>query len=190
MLYNADRRIYRDKLPMRVLRGFYPTEPGKLTSLAAPVDDEAIRSGMVIVKGSGNVNGVNTANVFLKAAATDAPVAVGESKSFYLALHDQDSHDAQAAGGIVGLDCSDNYEVQTGYFDSGVTWAVDMPVTVKDDGEITEATSGDVIIGYITAIGGGANNAIEYVGKTPSTLAANSLVIQFKTAKQGQVKAA
>ena len=191
MLYGADRRVYRDKVPMQVLRGFNPTEPVKLTSLAPPIDDEAIKSGMVIVKATGNVNGVSTPGAFQKAQATDAPSASSESLSFYLALHDQDSHDVQASGGLVGLDCSDEYEVQTGYFDSGVTWALDMPLTVGNNGIVTEAvTAGDVIIGYVTKIGSGTNNAIEYVGKTPSAqAAADQLVIQFKTARYGQTKA-
>lgn len=189
MLYGTSRRIMRDYVPMQVIRGFEPTEPQKLSSLAPPIDDEAIRSGMVLVKATGLVNGTNTAGAFQKAAATDAPSSASESKSFYLALHDQDSHDVQAAGGLVGLDCSDEYEVQTGYFDTGVTWAVDMPLTVGAGGIVTEATTeGDVIIGYITKIGSGTHNAIEYVGKTPS--ATNTLVVQFKTARNGQTKAA
>lgn len=189
MLYGTNRRVMRDYLPVQVLRGFNPTEPVKLSSLAAPIDDEAIKSGMVIVKATGLVNGVSTAGAFQKAQSTDAPVATNEGKSFYIALQDQDSHDVQAAGGLVGLDCSDQFEIQSGYFDTGVTWALDMPLTVGDDGILTEAvTAGDIIIGYITAVGGGTNNAIEYVGKTPS--ATNTLVIQFKTAQGGQVKAA
>jgi len=190
MLYGADKRVYRDKVPMQVLRGFNPTEPVKLSSLAPPIDDEAIRSGMVLVKASGDVDGVATPGAFRKAQSADAPSATSESTSFYLALHDQDSHDVQAAGGLVGLDCSDDYEVQTGYFDAGVTWTLDMPLTVGDDGIVTEATSGDVIIGYITKIGDGGNNEITYVGKTPSTSVANSTVVQFKTARSGQTKAA
>lgn len=189
MLYNADKRVYRTKVPMQVLRGFNPTEPVKLTSLAPPIDDEAIRSGMVIVKATGNVSGVSTAGAFQKAQGTDAPAATSESTSFYLALHDQDSHDVQAAGGLVGLDCSDDYEVQTGYFDAAIPWTIDMPLTVGDDGVVTEATSGDVIIGYVTKVGDGTNNSIEYVGKTPPTSVANSTVVQFKTARSGQVKA-
>ena len=190
MLYNANKRVFRDKVPMQVIRGFNPTEPTKLTSLAPPIDDQAIRSGMVIVKGTGNVAGVSTAGAFRKAQAADAPVAASEAASFYLALHDQDSHDVQAAGGLVGLDCSDDYEVQTGYFDAAIPWTIDMPLTVGANGIVTEATSGDVIIGYITKVGSGSNNVIEYVGKTPPTSVANSTVVQFKTARSGQVKAA
>lgn len=189
MQYNANRRVHRDRLPIQVLRGFTPTEPIKLSSLAPPIDGEAIYSGMVITKATGLVGGASTAGAFEKTKLNQAGL---RNKSFYIALHDQDSHDVQAAGGLVGLDCSDDYEIQTGYFDPDIVWAVDMPLSVGADGIITEAVivDGDpdvpnVIIGHITAVGGGTNNAIEYVGKTPSS--ENSLVIQFKTAQNGQV---
>ncbi len=182
MQYGNDRRYKRDRLEMQVPRGFNPTEPGKLSSPAPPIDDEAIRSGMVLVKATGLVNGANTPGAFKKAAAADA---TSLHKSFYMALHDQDGHDVQASGRLVGLDCSDDYEIMTGYFDPDVTWVNDLPLTVDDGGTITEAGEGDVIIGYITRVGGGTNNAIEYVGKTPS--ATNTLMIQFKTARNGQI---
>lgn len=188
MQYGTSKRYFRDKLPLQVLRGFNPTEPGKLSSLAAPIDDEAIKSGMVIVKDTGLVNGALTAGAFRMAQATDAPVATSESSAFYIALHDQDSLDVQAAGGLVGLDCSDDYEVQTGYFDAGVTYALDLPLTVGNDGIVTEAASGDVIIGYVTKVGSGTGNSLTYVGKTPSTTVANSEVVQYKTARNGQIK--
>jgi len=190
MDYGVTKRVFRDKLPLEILRGNYLTEPGKLTSLAAAIDAEAIRSGMVIVKDTGDVAGIPTGDVWRKAEATDAPVAASESRSFFIAVHDQDGHDVQAAGGLVGLNCSDDFEIQTGYFDSGVTWAIDMPVTVGANGILTEAAAGAVIIGYVTAIGSGAGNAIAYQGKTPSTSAANAVVIQIRTARSGQVKAA
>jgi hypothetical protein len=186
MLYDTSKRVFRAKVPVQVPRGFNPTEPVKLSSLAPPIDGEAIYSGMVLVKSTGLVGGINTAGAFEKATAAEA---ANVNKSFYIALHDQDSHDVQASGGLVGLDCSDDYEIQTGYFDEDIVWAVDMPLTVGDDGIVTEAaTAGDTIIGYVTKVGSGTNNAIEYVGKTPS--ASSSLVIQFKTAKNGQVVAA
>lgn len=181
------KRVLRDRVPLQVLRGLYLTEPGKLSSLAAPIDGEAIKSGMVIVKDVGTVRGQSNKPGFRKGAATDQAAV---EKSFFIALHDQDAHDVIASGGLVGLDCSDDYELQTGYFDPAVTWVEDLPITVDDDGIITQAASGDVILGYITKIGTGTNNAIEYQGKTPSTTAANSLVIQFKTAKTGQAKSA
>jgi hypothetical protein len=190
--YGVTKRYSRDKAPVVIVRGDYLTEPGKLTSLAPAIDAAAIKEGMVIVKDTGNVNGISTGGAWRKAVAADAPVAASETRSFFIARHDQDSHDVQAAGGLVGLNCSDDFELQTGYYDAGVTWAVDMPITVGDGGIITEAaTAGDVIIGYVTKIGTATANAIPYVGKTPSTAtAAASAVIQFRTARNGQVVAA
>lgn len=188
MQYNANKRIFRNKVPVQVVRGFEPTTPGKLSSLAAPIDDEAIESGMVLVKDTGLVAGVSTDGAFRKAVALDAPSATSEGTSFYIALHDQDSHDVQASGGLVGLDCSDDYEIQSGHFVAGTTYVLDMPLTVNDGGEIDEAvTAADVIIGYITKVGANANGSIAYTGKTPSS--ADSDVIQFKTARGGQIKA-
>jgi hypothetical protein len=182
------KRVLRDKLPLEVIRGFYPTEPGKLSSTLPPIDDEDIKSGMVVVKDTGAVRGVAGKSGFRKAQATDAQT---ESLSFFIALHDGDSHDVTQASGLVGLDCSDDYELRTGYYTApGGGWNLDDPLTVGDDGVLVLATSGDMIVGYITAIGGGTGNAIEYTGKTPSTSAANSLTIQFKTARHGQTKAA
>ena len=175
---------------MQVLRGFNPTEPGKLSSLAAPIDGEAIRSGMVMVKATGLVNGVSRTGSFRKALTTDAPGATNESVAYFLALHDQDSHDVQAAGGIVGLDCSDDYEVQTGYFDKNATYTLNAPLTVLDGGLVTLAvTEAHNIIGYVTKVGSGTGNSLAYDGKTPPTVdAANAEVLQFKTARNGQRK--
>jgi len=179
MDYGVTKRIMRAKLPVDVPRGFSPTEPTKLSSLAPPIDGEAIYSGMLLVKATGLVNGVSTTGAFRKAEVADAAV---QHQSFYIALHDQDSHDAQAAGGIVGLDCSDDYEIKTGYYDSGITWVVGDPVTADADGVITEAATGDYIVGYVTKIGA-AGAGIAYVGKTPS--ATDPLTLQFKTAANG-----
>ena len=188
MQYDLDRRVKRARVPIQVIRGENPTEPVRLSSLAPPIDDEEIRSGMVLVKDTGLVNGANTDGAFRKTvAATDSLVATNEHTSYFIARHDQDSHDVQQAGGLVGLDCSDDYEIQSGYFDKEVTYQLDTPLTADDDGEITEATAGTVIIGYITKIGSGTGNSLPYVGKTPSTgTLANAEVIQFKTARNGQ----
>lgn len=190
MLYAASRRISRDRVPVQVLRGFNPTEPGKLSSLAPPIDGEAIRSGMVIVKDTGLVNGASRAGAFRKAIATDAPGATNESVSYYIALHDQDSHDAQAAGGIVGLDCADDYEIATGYFDKTAVYTLNAPLTVSNAGVVTLATTtAHNIIGYVTKVGSGTGGSLPYVGATPSTAnAANAEVLQFKTARNGQRK--
>lgn len=177
------KRYVRDKLPLQILRGNYTTEPGKLTSSAPPIDSQNIRSGMVIVKAVGTIKGVASQTGF---RPSDADDQAGLNTSFYIAMHDQDSPDVIASGVMVGLDCADDYELQSGYFDPNETWTLDMPLTCGEGGIIIEAQADKPIIGYISKIGTGAGNAIPYVGKTPSTSAANSLVIQFKTARNGQ----
>ena len=188
--YGTTKRIPRAKVPMQVLRGFYPTEPNKLSSLAAPLDVDvtaeglgyvAIKSGMAIVKATGLYRGLAAVG-FRSAVAADALT----SAPIYIALHDADAHDVQAAGSLVGLDCSDKFEVQTGY-SSGVTWALDDEVFVGAGGSFTNvaATGSNRVVGIVTAIGAGANNTIVTGGKTPS--ASDMKVIQFKTAQNGQV---
>jgi hypothetical protein len=197
--YGITKRFTRDKLPLQVLTGFFPTEPVKLSSLAPCIDGEAIKSGMAIVKGTGTIGGISAQVGWKKAAAADAI----SSKSVYIALQDQDDMSVQASGKLVGLDCSDKFEVQTGYYYTTTDWAVDDAITVGIDGSsnkgffvkavnTTDGGAGDYIVGRITAIGGDTNKAISYLpsatgtanvnGLVPSTTAANSLVIQFKTA--------
>jgi len=180
MLYGTNRRAAaRAKVPMQVIRGFSPTEPYKLSSLAPVKDGEEIYSGMLIVKDAGEFRSTD-------AADSDALV------SFFLALHDYDSHDVQAAGGLVGLDCSDDYEVQTGYYTAG-SYLVDDPLAAGADGKVAPAAANDVIIGYVTKAGTAANGSgtgLAYVGKTWSTATqADATVLQFKTAQNGQLAA-
>lgn len=184
--YGVNRRFTRDKLPLQVLIGFFPTEPVKLSSLAAPaeLDPEnptsvAIKSGMAIVKDAdGN---------FAAASAADQ----NNGKTIYIALHDASSLDVQASGKLVGLDCSDKFEVQTGYYDPDVTsWNEGDALTVTDGGVFTnDLAENDAIVGYVTKVTD-ANGLLPYVGKTPSTLASDAFVLQFKTAQNGQVKTA
>jgi len=186
MQYNANRRVERDKLPLQVVRGYSPTEPNKLSVLLPSIDDEAIKEGMLVVRKTGTIGGVTSQIGFKKSAAADSQTYT----SVYIALHDQDSHDVQEAGGkLVGLDCSDDYEVQTGYFDAdGTAFAVDDPLTVGADGVVVLADApGDVIIGRISAIGEGSVGEFAYNGKTPSTSVANATFIQFKTCQSGAV---
>lgn len=185
--YGTTKRFIRAKVKMQVLRGFYPTEPNKLSSLAAPLDvtpgtDVAIKSGMPIVKKTGTYRGLAVTG-FRNCEAADAISGV----PVYLALHDADAHDVQAAGSLVGLDCSDKFEVQTGYYDPAIVWQLNDPLMVGPDGVLTLAVATRFIVGYITAVGTGTNNTIITGGKTPS--ATDMKVIQFKTAQNGQVKA-
>ncbi len=176
--YGINRRYTRAKVPLQVLIGFFPTEPVKLSSLAAPEADSGIKSGMAIVREI--VSGVPT---FRKAEAADAT----SSLSIYIALTDADAHDVQACGKLVGLDCSDKFVVQTGYFTIAGVWALDDPVTVGADGVFTKAEAGDTVVGYITNVGTNADKSIATGGLTPSASDLN--VIEFKTAQSGLVLA-
>lgn len=187
--YSTRRGGLRAKLPLQVLRGFYPTEPSKLSSLAEPLNANDIKSGMVIVKdGSGK---------WIRAQVADSTLdeSGGTTKSFYIALTDADALDVQASGKLVGLDCSDTFELQSGYFDKTVVWAVGDKLTVGANGTLAKAVAdaalGVQVIGEVTAIGtgldaqgsdiAGVGNPIPYVGFTPSCPAADAYLLQFKT---------
>lgn len=191
--YSTRRGGIRAKLPLQVLRGFSPTEPtGKLSSLAAPLTATDIKSGMVMVK---DANGKYIPAVALDALFTENG---GVGKSFYIALSDADALDVQASGSLVGLDCSDTFELQSGYFDKTVVWAVGDKLAAGDGGNLVKATahatSAKAIIGEVTAIGtgldssgadiAGVGNPIPYIGFTPSCLAADAWMLQFKTIDQ------
>jgi hypothetical protein len=181
--YGILRRFQRERLPIQVLIGFNPTEPLKLSYLAPPIDGQGIRQGMVLKRGTGNVAGVSGTAGFLKTVTADST----STASLFIALHDQDSHDVQAAGKLVGLDCSDDFEIRSGYFDPDETWALDDPLTAGDGGILVKAGEGDTVLGYISAIDAGdAKGRIRYTGKTPSCPAADAFMIQFKTARNGQ----
>jgi len=185
--YSTRRGALRAKLPLQVLRGFYPTEPTKLSSLAEPVNATDIKSGMVIVK--------NSDGKWIQAVASDALYTEngGVGKSFYIALTDADALDVQASGKLVGLDCSDRFELQSGYFDKATVWAVGDKLTAGAGGTLVKAdanaTSAKTIIGEVTAIGANVagsavGNPIAYVGYTPSCAAADAYLLQFKTIDQ------
>jgi hypothetical protein len=157
-------------MPLQILKGYTPTEPVKLSCLAKPKDAEGIYQGMAIVK---DVNGE-----WVKAAAADATAL---NKSIYIARQDQDDHAVQNCGKLVGLDCSDKYEVQTGYVEdlSSGAWTVDQELTVGNGGLFVRAAVGDQVVGQVTAIGTGEDGRIDIGGLTRA--ASNTLVLQFKT---------
>ena len=199
--YSTRRGGLRAKLPLQVLRGFSPTEPtGKLSSLAAPLDLAggmvAIKSGMLLVKDTGTIGGV-AGSGYRNAEVTDSTIdeTGGLQKSFYIALTDADALDVQASGKLVGLDCSDTFELQSGYFDKSVVWAVGDKLTAGADGTFAKAPADPgagvavIVVGEITEIGAdvtgsSVGNPIPYIGFIPSCPAADAYMIQFKTVSQ------
>ncbi len=170
MLYGTARRIYRARMPLQIIIGYYPTEPVKLSSLAKPKDGEAIYSGMAIVKDS---NGE-----WIKALDANATAL---NKSVYIARQDQDDHAVQACSKLVGLDCSDRFEVQSGYVEdlSSGAFEVDQELTVGTGGLFVRAEVGDQVVAKVSAIGTGADGLIDIGGL--SRAATSTLVLQFKT---------
>lgn len=167
------RRYTRAKAPLQILRGYHPTEPGHLSVTAKPKDGEAIFQGMAIC--------LDNNGEWIK-----APVAARTtlSKSVFISRHDQEDPAVQASGKLVGLDCSGEFEVQTGYVVAG-TFAIDTEITI-DDGtgnfKIAGAT-GDKVVGKVSArSAAGTGGLIPYSGLTPPTATAVAAErLQFKT---------
>ena len=191
--YGKNRRIMRAKPRIQILRGNYLTEPGKLTLTAAPVTKDGevqdpwglILSGMAIVfddaPGDPPISDASVTKGFRLAEAADAPLG----GSIYIAVHDYEDHDVQESGRLVGLDCSDHYVVQTGYFDPAETWAIDDNVTVGDGGIFKKAVAGDFIVGRINRIDeSNVNGVITVPAFTP--LADDMQVIEIKTGTYGK----
>ena len=166
------RRYVRAKAPLQILKGYYPTEPGHLSVTAAPKLDEGIKQGMAIVRVAGE---------WVK-ATTAAKTTL--ATSVFIARHDQDDPAVQASGKLVGLDCSGEFEVQTGYV-VAATFAIDSEITVEGGGvtgNFKLAVAGDIVHGKVTATGTGAGGLIAYPGLVlPTTPAADSEMLQFKT---------
>lgn len=175
-----DRRYNRDRLKLQPLKGFYLTEPLKLTELAAPLDIAdpagnaianrvAIQNGMVIVVAGageyiGGVAASATSPGFRNGVAADA---TGASRP-YIAYGDYDSHDVIQSGKLVGLDCGDTYELMVPYFDDTVTYTQGCYLTYAAGGKLTKTTTpGDAIVGYVKSVGSNANGSHPYAGKTP-----------------------
>lgn len=116
-LIDATRRVLRDKVNIRVQRGFDPTTPGKASHNAAAKTNEGIRQGMAILLDSNGefIKGTRALASAIAAATPDALNLIKGARVF-IALHDDNEYDVLASGSMVGLDCSDQYQFQTGYF--------------------------------------------------------------------------
>lgn len=169
MLY-PNKRFIRAKVPLNVLVGWTPTQPLKLQGIAKPKDGEAILSGMAIAKdGNGE---------WVKTVAGDT---TSRTKSIFIAIQDQDDHAVQASGKLTALDCSDEYEVQTGYVNASGTYAVDAELAVMAGGIFKLAASGDKVVGKVTKVGNAANALIDLGLTALAPSATDMKVIQFKT---------
>lgn len=182
------RRYTRAKAPLQILRGYYPTEPGHLSVTAKPKDGEAIKQGMAITLDSNNE--WVKAPAAARTGADAALRAVALKTSVFIARQDQDDPAVQASGKLVGLDCSGQFEVLTGYIVPG-TFALDAELTIEDGtGFFKLAAADDKVVGRVSGLGTGAGFLVAYSGLVPPTAtAADAARVQFKTV-QSYIKAA
>jgi len=164
-----NRRAYRAKRKIQVLRGFSPTEPTKLSFLAEPDNDPTlIQEGMALVLDAG------------KFRATEAGDATAATRVF-IALQDGNAHDVIAAGKLVGLDCSDTYEVETGYYDPAGVYTPGVLLTVAANGLFTVADgASELIVGVISA-----NEYTPNLISPEAEASADNAVIRFTTRLTG-----
>lgn len=167
------RRYARAKAPLQIVRGYRPTEPGHLSVTASPKDSEDIKQGMAIT--------LDSDGKWIKATG----LAVSDvSVSVYVARQDQDDPAVQASGKLTGLDCSGEFEFLTGYFVSGTNYMRDSELTIQAGTGCFKlaTTTGDKVVGKVSATGSAADRTVPYVGLTPPTATiAGAARLQFKT---------
>ena len=163
----------RTKPRVQVLRGWDPMSPNTFTSTAAP--GETIRSGQLVSK----VWNVSKFNFVLGNAAGIAPA---------IAWSDSADMDVVESGILTGLSCTGNFEIQTGFYDSG-TYTEGTPLTwsTVTPGNVCVAVATKPIIGYVTRINGPKqlNNPATGVFEDSTVAPANSSVIIFQTSYAG-----
>lgn len=165
------RRYTRDRAPLQILRGYYPTEPGHLSVTATPKIGEGIKEGMAIT--------LDSNKEWIKAVTAGNLTVL--SKSVFVARQDQDNPAVQASGKLVGLDCSGQFEFQTGYVVPD-TFTLDMEITIAAGGLFAKALTGNKVVGKVSALGAGAGGLIAYAGlMAPTAAVADSATLQFKT---------
>ncbi len=165
------RRFNREKAPVRVIRGYYPTEPRRNSKTAAPKDGEDIKQGMALTLDN---NGEWVKAV--AAASTDVKVTV------YVARQDQDDPAVQASGKLTGMELTYDLELQTGYIVAG-TFAVDSELTVEaDTGNFKLATADERVVAKVSALGTGAGGLFEYTGIPSTETLEDAVLVQFKAA--------
>ena len=137
---------------VNVLRGYPGNESTGLTVSAPIMSGVTVYSGQLITLYS--ATGAVGSYQWALAGTTTYGVAAGQS--VYIAMADSTDTDVISSGRLLGLSCSGNFEVQTGYFISGDTFTKDIPVTwsTATAGSLTAttytaATQTD-IIGYVS----------------------------------------
>lgn len=155
-------QLKRSKPRLEVLRGYNPNEPHTLTQSLPVKSGVTIQSGQIIYP----VWNATTAQY-------EWNLGCAAGKIPYFALQDWDNSqtvglgqfgydpDVQEAGKLTGLSCAGEFELQTAFYASEGTYAMDTKLTyvLNTDttpgvngvaGDVTVAGSGDYVIGFIS----------------------------------------
>lgn len=145
---------------LRVLRGWDPNVPNHLARRAPIAEGVTILSGQVV-----SLKYQNSQEEFILGvdAVTDLP---------YFAVQDSDDFDVIASGGLTGLSCLDNLELQTAFFKASPSPAYGSQVALMADGTTGDVTTHDggdtkAILGYTSRFNGPVDIRAENSGVTP-----------------------
>jgi hypothetical protein len=141
--YGTIVRVSPSRPRLKVYRGYDPNEPTTLTQTAPVASNVTVYSGQLICL---QKSGTTTNQEWV--LCTQSKLAAGAVP--YLALQDGADFDVRCTG-LTGLSCAGDFEVGTGFYDTGETYDVDTALTASaTGGNIAPAGSGEIPIGYVT----------------------------------------
>jgi len=150
----------RAKPRLRVMRGWDPNVPNSLTRRAPIAEGVTVQSGQVV-----SLKFQNSQEEFILGvdSVTDVP---------FFAVQDSDDFDVIASGGLTGLSCLDNLELQTPFFKASPTPSYGSIVPLAADGVTGDVTTHDgndarAILGYTSRFNGPVDIRAENSGVTP-----------------------
>jgi hypothetical protein len=177
-------QIVRSKPYLRVLRGYRPEDPATQTAAHRVKDGVTINSGQAIVT---EWNATDSVYEWILAPTT----YTGPSATLgdvFIAQDDSFREDVVEAGTLVGLSCSGQFEVRTGYYDAGdwyegnyVSTSTNVAGNFEDIGPDGTAITALPIVGQVS---GGSRGAIDVSDEDSSVAAADALVVQFRTTRR------
>lgn len=159
--------IYQRVAPrVNVIRGWYGNEPYALTFSAPVTSGVVITSGQLISLSSGSwILGVPT------------------GKEPFIAYHDSSDTDVQSSGVLLGLSCSGQFEIETGWFDATQVYVEGSPLkaatgatpVITNDGQTCTQYQATGTVGQITL--GSLSGAEDTIGFASNAGVQNNTLI-------------
>lgn len=161
--------VVRTKPRLEILRGNDPTLPKHLTRTAP------VKSGVTVVSGQ-------IISLEWQAGVEEYHWVLGVTGAAipHIAVQDSADYDVTEAGGLTGLSCLGDFEVQTAFYKSAETYNQDVFLTfdgVTGDVKPTTVASGAAILGVCSRIRGVQDISSENSSVAPS----NANVITWST---------